>query len=97
MAFQLKSPTSVIARASPVAGNDKPMIAYRQGALRLREPLAGGGELKLMTLQGRVIASYRVPGSNITVIPVGRLESGIYFANTISGKGHFWQKLQVTD
>ena len=97
MAFQLKSPTSVIARASPVAGNDKPMIAYRQGALRLREPLAGGGEIKLMTLQGRVIANYKVPGSNITVISTGRLESGVYFASIISGKGYFWQKLQVTD
>jgi hypothetical protein len=97
IAFQLTSPVAVIARGSPAAESYKPLIAYRQGALRLLEPLAGGGEIKLMTIQGRVIASYRVPGANVTVIPAGRLESGIYFASIISGKGHFWQKLQVID
>jgi len=97
IAFQLTSPTAVIARSLPAAENYKPLIAYRQGALRLLEPLTGGGEIKLMNIQGRVIASYKVPGSNVTVIPAGRLESGIYFASIISGKGHFCQKLQVTD
>jgi hypothetical protein len=97
IAFQLTSPTAVIARSLPAAENYKPLIVYRQGALRLLEPITGGGEIKLMNIQGRVIASYKVPGSNITVIPAGRLESGIYFASITSGKGHFWQKLQVTD
>ena len=97
IAFQLTSPTAVIARSLPAAENYKPLIVYRQGALRLLEPITGGGEIKLMNIQGRVIASYKVPGSNITVIPAGRLESGIYFASIISGKGHFCQKLQVTD
>ena len=100
IAFQLKSPiapSAVIAQGSPVAENYKPIIAYRQGVLRLLEPLTGGGEIKLMNIQGRVIASYKVPGSNVTVIPAGRLESGIYFASITSAKGHFWQKLQVTE
>jgi hypothetical protein len=97
MGFQILAPSAVIARSLPTANNYRPMIAYRQGALRLLEPLAGGGEVKLMTLQGCVIANYKVPGSNITVIPAGRLESGIYVASIISAKGHFWQKLQVTD
>jgi len=97
MGFQILAPSAVIARILSTAENDKPMIAYRQGALRLLEPLAGGGEIKLMTLQGRIIANYKVPGSNLTVIPAGHLKSGIYFASIIANNGHFWQKLQVTD
>ncbi|MGA3051633.1 MAG: DUF5060 domain-containing protein, partial [Chitinispirillaceae bacterium] len=42
IAFQLTSPTAVIARSLPAAENYKPLIAYRQGALRLLEPLTGG-------------------------------------------------------
>jgi hypothetical protein len=97
MAFQIIAPTSVIVQGSPAAGSDKPIVAYRQGALRLLEPLAGGGEIRLMTLQGRVIASYKVPGSNVTAIPVGRMESGVYFVKIVSGKGNVLQMLRVTD
>jgi LEA14-like dessication related protein len=50
-----------------------------------------------MTLQGRVIASYKVPGSNVTAIPVGRMESGVYFVKIVSGKGNVLQMLRVTD
>jgi hypothetical protein len=74
----------------------KPIIAYVHGTLRLLEPLAGG-IVTIMTLEGRAIATYKFPSSTMAGIPVGRMESGVYFVKIISGNRHFWQKLQVTN
>ena len=97
MAFQIISPTAVIAHGSPATGNVRPILSCVHGSLRLLEPLAGGGVIKIMTIQGRTIAKYRIAGSNITAIPVGRIQSGVYFAEIVSGNKQFRQKMQVTD
>ncbi len=97
MAFQIISPTAVIAHGSPATGNVRPILSCVHGSLRLLEPLAGGGVIKIMTIQGRTVAKYRVAGSNITAIPAGRMQSGVYFAEIVSGNKRFRQKIQVTD
>jgi hypothetical protein len=95
IAFKIISPlgVGVIQQSSPLTINSKQVITYDHGALRLLKPLSGDAVVTITTVAGREIARYAVTGSNVSVIPVDRLESGVYFAKVTSGSGSIVQKV----
>jgi len=74
---------------------DRPGYSIRSCALRLLEPLARDAVVTITTVAGREIARYTLTGSNVSVIPVDKLESGIYCVKIISGNAPLLQKLIV--
>jgi hypothetical protein len=97
IAFKIISPggVGVAQRRSPSTINNRQVIAYDHGALRLLEPLARDAVVTITTVAGREIARYTLTGSNVSVIPVDKLESGIYCVKIISGNAPLLQKLIV--
>jgi hypothetical protein len=99
IAFKIISPNSVgalLQRLLPSVKRQE-ILSYDNGMLRLLEPLSGESGITITSIQGRVIAHYKVPGSSITGIPIERLSPGIYSAKISSNAGFFHQKLLVTE
>ena len=97
MAFKIISPTKVIAQSSRQRTDFRPVIAYKQGALRLLEPMAENSMIDIITALGRVVVHCKVTGANATSVPVGRLGRGVYFARIMSGDKNALQRLLVND
>ena len=98
IAFKIISPAGVgvIQQAAPAKENFKQIIACNHGALRLLRPLSGDAGITITSVAGRVIARYKISGSNSSSIPIDRLDPGVYCATIASGGRSFSQKLLVS-
>jgi hypothetical protein len=95
IAFKIISPAGVgvVQQSQPLTINSKQVMTYDHGALRLLKPLSGGAAITITSVAGREIARYTITGGNVSVIPVDRLESGVYFAKVTSPSGSLVQKV----
>jgi len=98
IAFKIISPAGVgiIQQSSPLSRNDKQIIAYDHGVLRLLRPLSGNASITITSVAGRVLAHYKISMSNSSGIEVDKLGPGVYYVTIASGNGSFSQKLLVS-
>ena len=88
-------PVQVIAENTRKSAESRPIIAYRQGVVRLLSPVAANSVMHILTAQGRVVARRIISDANMTAVPVGSLSEGVYFVKITSGGKELLQRLTV--
>jgi hypothetical protein len=98
LAYKIKSTTTteIVDAPAAVGASELPRAIYAGGELRLSSPLAHGGDVQVMDIQGRIAAHGQVTAS-ASVVPTGALGRGVYYVRIHSGDQTGIQSLVVKE